>query len=152
VRLGGERARELFASQRVARLATADQRGRPHLVPLVFVLADAGPGDSLDAGRIYSVIDAKPKSGQPLRRLANIAVNPSVSLLADHYGDDWSQLWWARADGTARVLGLDEPESLAALEKLAQRYPQYRTEPPPGPMIAIDVQRWSGWAGQEAAR
>jgi PPOX class probable F420-dependent enzyme len=142
MRLAGERARELFASQRVARLATADQHGRPHLVPLVFVLADAGT--------IYSVIDAKPKSGQPLRRLANIAVNPSVSLLADQYRDDWSQLWWARADGAARVLRLDEPESLAALEQLTERYPQYRTEPPPGPMIAIDVQRWSGWAGQDA--
>jgi PPOX class probable F420-dependent enzyme len=143
MRLTGERARQLFASQRIARLATADLSGAPHLVPLVFVVVD---------GRIYSVIDAKPKSGQPLRRLANIAVNPSVSLLVDVYSDDWSQLWWARADGAARVLGMDEPESSAPLDKLTERYRQYRVDPPPGPMIAIDVQRWSGWAAQDPAQ
>jgi PPOX class probable F420-dependent enzyme len=141
VQLTSGRARDLFAARTVARLATADEDGRPHLVPLVFVvLADV----------IYSVIDGKPKSGRPLRRLANIERNSRVSVLADHYDDDWSQLWWARADGTARILeltALAEP-AVSALDRLAERYPQYRLDPPPGPMIAIDVARWSGWAAQ----
>jgi PPOX class probable F420-dependent enzyme len=137
VLLTSGRARELFAARTVARLATADAHGQPHLVPMVFVvLADV----------IYSVIDAKPKSGRPLRRLANIERNPLVSVLADHYADDWSQLWWARADGSARILELTEPAAALALERLAERYPQYRLDPPPGPMIAIEVARWSGWA------
>lgn len=139
MQLTGGRARDLFAARTVARLATADEDGQPHLVPFVFVvLADV----------IYSVIDAKPKSGRPLRRLANIERNPRVSVLADHYDDDWSQLWWARADGTARILPLTAPPASAALDRLAERYPQYRVEPPPGPMIAIDVARWSGWAAR----
>jgi PPOX class probable F420-dependent enzyme len=140
VQLTSGRARELFAARTVARLGTADAHGQPHLVPMVFVvLADI----------IYSVIDAKPKSGRPLRRLANVEHNARVSVLADHYDDDWSQLWWARADGTARILALTEPAVLVALERLAERYPQYRLDPPPGPMLAIDVARWSGWAAGE---
>ena len=144
MRLAGDRARELFAAQRIARLATADAHGRPHLVPLVFVV------DGAD--RIHSIIDAKPKSGAPLRRLANIAANPSVSLLADHYDDDWSRLWWARADGAARVVGLGDAEAGPALALLAGRYPQYRADPPPGPLIAVDVRRWSGWSAYPVPR
>ena len=91
-------ARRRFAAARVARLATADLEGRPHLVPIVFALA----GETL-----YSVVDAKPKRTTELRRLRNVRSNPSVSLLVDHYDDaDWSALWWVRADGSARVLDL----------------------------------------------
>lgn len=126
-------ARDQFCAGRVARLATADEHGRPHLVPIVY---------AVDGAAIYSAVDAKPKSSRALRRLANIAANPQVSVLVDHYDDDWTQLWWARADGMARVL----PDGAAAVELLAERYPQYRTERPPGPLIAIDVERWSGWS------
>jgi PPOX class probable F420-dependent enzyme len=131
--VGWSRAR--FADARVARLATADAAGRPHLVPFVFVLI----GDDL-----YSAVDAKPKASSRLRRLANIRANPAVSVLVDHYADDWSQLWWARADGTARVL--DVTDAGAAVEALAERYSQYRDVPMPGPVIAISVHQWSGWA------
>lgn len=127
-------AREQFGTARVARLATADRRGRPHVVAIVFVVEGAA---------IYSAVDAKPKSSTVLRRLANIAANPQVSLLVDYYDDDWTQLWWARADGMARVL----PDCPGAVGSLAERYPQYRAEPPPGPVIAIEVERWSGWSG-----
>ena len=127
-------AAELFASARVARLATVREDGSPHLVPIVFAVA----GDV-----IYSAVDAKPKRTRSLRRLANIADEPRVSVLADHYEDDWSRLWWVRADGLARVLDA----SPAALAALTARYPQYRDTPPPGPFLEITVDRWSGWSG-----
>ena len=140
MRLTPDEARERLTAARVARLATVSATGQPHLVPVTF---------AVDGDKIYIAIDHKPKTTTRLRRLANIAANPQVTLLADHYDDDWSQLWWARADGTARILALTEPAVLVALERLAERYPQYRLDPPPGPMLAIDVARWSGWAAGE---
>jgi PPOX class probable F420-dependent enzyme len=127
-----EEARAAFAAARVARLATAGADGRPHLVPIVFALA----GDE-----IVSAVDAKPKRTTSLRRLANVRENPRVALLADRYDDDWSTLWWARADGTARVVERDDH----AVELLAARYEQYRAEPPAGPVLVVAVDRWSGW-------
>ena len=129
-------ARRRFAIARVARLATADAEGRPHIVPIVFALA----GET-----IYSVIDAKPKRTTELRRLENIRSNPWVSVLVDHYEADWSALWWVRADGAARVLDLVEPEARAAVELLADRHPQQR---PIGPVVAIDVKRWARWSAR----
>ena len=123
-----------FAQARVARLATVSADGRPHVVPIVFAVA----GDL-----VYTAIDWKPKTTRQLRRLANIAANPNVAVLADHYADEWTQLWWARADGTARMAAGDESEHALAL--LTSRYVQYATEPPPGPVVAIEVQAWTGW-------
>jgi PPOX class probable F420-dependent enzyme len=123
---------ELFASARVARLATVGAGGAPHLVPIVFAVT----GDV-----IHTAVDAKPKRSRDLRRLANIAANPRVSVLADHYDEDWAALWWVRADGTARVLGTS-PAGLAAL---TARYEQYRSTAPPGPFLEITVDRWSSW-------
>jgi PPOX class probable F420-dependent enzyme len=131
-------ARRRFAAARVARLATAGADGRPHLVPVVF---------ALDGDTLYTAVDdVKPKATTRLRRLANIAANPAVALLADHYDDDWRALWWVRADGTARLLDPDEDEAARARALLAARYPQYREAPPPGVAIAVDVTRWSGWS------
>jgi len=133
-----EAARERFAAVRVARLATADAKGRPHLVPMVFVLA----GET-----IYSAVDAKPKRTDRLRRLANAAANPHVALLADHYDDaDWTALWWVRADGVARVLAPEDEEAVRAVDRLVARYAQYREARPHGPVLAVDVERWSGWS------
>jgi PPOX class probable F420-dependent enzyme len=129
-------ARARFALSRVARLATASADARPHLVPIVFALA----GDVL-----YTAVDGKPKTTTALRRLANLAANPQVAVLVDHYEDDWTRLWWARADGTVRILALDVAEAVAALGLLTERYPGYATQRPPGPVIAVDVTRWSGW-------
>jgi PPOX class probable F420-dependent enzyme len=133
-------ARRRFAAARVARMATVDAHGRPHLVPIVFALASE---------TIYSVVDAKPKRTTELQRLQNVRSNPGVSVLADHYDDeDWSALWWVRADGSARVLDLAEPEARRAVQLLAERHPRQR---PVGPVLAIDVQRWSGWSAREAS-
>ena len=119
-----------FASARVARLATVDADGTPHIVPFTFAVA----GDV-----IWSAVDDKPKRSRELRRLANIRNTPAVSVLVDHYDDDWTRLWWVRADGTAEVVD-DGPVDL-----LAEKYPQYREHPPAGPFVKITVARWSEW-------
>jgi PPOX class probable F420-dependent enzyme len=134
--LTADEARRLFATARVARLATVGADARPHLVPIVFALA----GDF-----VYSAVDAKPKRTTALKRLANVARNPRVALLADHYDDaDWTALWWVRADGVARVLEAGA-EAERAVALLRERYEQYRADPPPGPVLAIAVERWTGW-------
>jgi PPOX class probable F420-dependent enzyme len=135
VRLSAEEARARFVAAPVARLATVSADGQPHIVPIVF----AADGDVL-----YSAVDRKPKSTTALRRLANIAANPAVAVLVDHYADDWTRLWWARADGTARIAEAAEAER--ALDRLTARYPVYREQRPPGPVVAVDVARWSGWS------
>jgi PPOX class probable F420-dependent enzyme len=133
-------ARRRFAAARVARLATADASCHPHLVPIVFAVA---------ADTIYSAVDAKPKRTTALRRLANVTANPPVAVLADHYDDaDWDALWWVRADGTGRVLDAADEEARRAVGLLAERYPQHREQPPAGPVLAVDVQRWSGWSAR----
>lgn len=134
VRLSPDEARRRFAHSAVARLATVSAAAHPHLVPIVFAVID---------DVIYTAVDAKPKATTALQRLANIDANPGVAVLADHYSDDWTQLWWARADGTARLA--DNDETPTALRHLTIRYPVYESQPPPGPVIAIDVTRWSGW-------
>lgn len=129
-------ARSRFAGARVARLATADGDGRPHLVPVTFAAT---------ADRITIAIDHKPKRTNNLKRLRNIGTNPSVSVIVDHYADDWESLWWVRADGSARVV-IDETERVRYLAPLQAKYPQYRDHPPEGPVIDIEVTRWSSWA------
>ena len=128
-------ARARFAAARVARLATADAAGRPHLVPIAFVVA----GDT-----IYSAVDAKPKRTRALRRLANVRENPAVSVLVDHWDEEnWSALWWARADGRGRVLDPEDPAARRAVDLLRERYPRQRAA---GEVLAVEVECWSGWA------
>ncbi len=136
VRLEPEEARARFAASPVARLATADAEGRPHLVPITFVV---------DGNTLYFAVDHKPKTTGDLRRLRNIEQNPCVSVLADHYADDWSTLWWARADGRAEVWP-QPARRRTPVGLLRAKYPQYATCPPEGPVVAITVRRWSGWA------
>jgi PPOX class probable F420-dependent enzyme len=126
-----------LTAARVARLATIDPDGRPHLVPIVFVLE----GETL-----YSAVDRKPKRSSTLRRIENARARPDVTILVDHYEDDWGRLWWIRLRGRARVL--DEGDERAhALTLLARKYPQYRREPPDGPVLAVDVTEAREWTG-----
>jgi PPOX class probable F420-dependent enzyme len=133
-------ARDRFTAERVARLATAGADGRPHVVPIGFAV--------LGGARIVSVVDHKPKRTPALRRLANIEANPQVAVLADRWSENWSELWWVRADGLARVLAPGDALKLRAqaLRSLASKYPQYAERLPAGALVAIDVQRWSGWS------
>lgn len=126
---------DLFSYARVAHLSTVGIDGSPHLVPMVFAVV----GDV-----IHSAVDGKPKRHTALRRLANIAHEPRVSVLVDHYADDWEQLWWVRADGLARV----REESAPGLAALTAKYPQYQASPPGGPFLEIAVMRWSSWSAR----
>lgn len=99
----------------------------------------------MEAERIYSAVDDKPKRTPHLQRLANIDSEPRVSVLADHYEDDWSKLWWARADGMAQITEPGASEHERAISALAARYPQYVEERPSDSVIVISVSRWSGW-------
>lgn len=131
-----EAARALFAKARVARLASVDEESRPHVVPIVF---------ALDGDLLYTAVDHKPKRTRRLHRLANIAANPNVSVLADHYEEDWERLWWVRADGTAQIVDAGAPEHGRAVALLAERYSQYVGRPPAGAAIVVKIGRWSGW-------
>jgi PPOX class probable F420-dependent enzyme len=122
---------------RVARLATADPDGRPHLVPIVF---------AVDGDTLYSAVDRKPKSSTRLRRIENARARPDVTVLVDHYEEDWRRLWWIRLRGRARVLDAGE-ERERALRLLADKYPQYVTERPEGPVLAVDVAEVRVWEG-----
>lgn len=124
-----------FACAPVARLATVTPGGVPHLVPVGFALRD---------DTVYTAVDAKPKTTQRLRRLANIEDNPRVSLLVDHYAADWTQLWWVRADGVATI-HRDGAEMQRGYDLLRAKYPQYQSVALTGPVIAVVVHRWVAW-------
>lgn len=132
-------ARKRLAEARVAHLATVAETGKPHVVPVTF---------AVEGDVIYFAVDAKPKRTRNLQRLRNIAANPSVSLLIDHYEEDWSRLWWVRVDGTARIAG-DPAETTHALNVLTSRYPQYVHSPPPGPVVTVTIDRITGWTADE---
>lgn len=128
--------RRRVEAARVARLATGGADGRPHIVPICFALDDQ---------TLYFAVDAKPKRSTNLKRLRNIAANPAVSILIDHYEDDWDRLWWVRLDGRAQVV-TDGAELEGALHLLALRYAQYRETKPAGPVIAVSIEGMAGWS------
>ena len=128
--------RARLAAARAGRLATVRPDGRPHVVVCCF---------ALEGDQLWTAVDAKPKRSARLARLQNVRAHPHASLLADHYEEDWERLWWVRADGTAEVLeaGAERNRALAAL---AAKYEQYAQSPPGGPVIAIAVERLTGWS------
>jgi PPOX class probable F420-dependent enzyme len=123
----------------VARLATLAPDGRPHLVPVTFVLER--PSDV-----VWIVVDDKPKSTRRLRRVTNIEADPRVSLVVDHYEEDWDRLWWVRADGNASVEEVSTVAGDAALIALRAKYPQEADADRLGPLIRVEVQRWAAWS------
>jgi PPOX class probable F420-dependent enzyme len=125
----------MFAESPVAMLATVGPDGKPHLVPVVF---------AVHGNVVYTAVDAKRKTTQRLRRLVNIEGNPQVSMLVDHYDDDWSRLWWVRADGVAAVHYSGE-EMAAGYAMLRKKYVQYQRIALDGPVVTVEVQRWSSW-------
>ena len=131
-----ESCRARLASARDRSLATVRPAGRPHVVVCCF---------ALDGDRLWTAVDAKPKATTRLQRLANVRAHPWASLLVDHYEEDWDRLWWVRVDGAAAVLeeGAERERAVAAL---VAKYAQYASAPPEGPVVALAVERWRGWA------
>jgi PPOX class probable F420-dependent enzyme len=128
--------RRLADSAPVGRLGTVSVEGLPHLVPVCFALI----------GEIaYTAVDHKPKRTTKLQRIANVTATGHACLLIDHYSDDWTSLWWVRLDGRGRVVN-DPDEAARALAGLRDKYRQYAEVPPTGPVLAVDVTRWSGWS------
>jgi len=133
--------REFLRLARVAHLATATRDGAPHNIPLCFWFDESG--------HFYFVIDQKPKryTGMGLKRMRNIAENPEVALIVDHYEEDWSGLAYVLVHGRAAVV--DDPnEYLLGLRNLRGKYPQYRTmalSPDANPMVRIDAERIHLW-------
>jgi PPOX class probable F420-dependent enzyme len=132
------RCRARLSAARIGRLATVRPDGRPHVVACCFAVR----GD-----RLWTAVDAKPKTTTRLQRLDNVRAHPWASLLVDHYEEDWDELWWVRADGPAKVLAGGE-EHVAALAALVAKYEQYAGAPPRGPVVAVAVQRWVGWSAR----
>jgi PPOX class probable F420-dependent enzyme len=124
-----------FAGARVARLATLTAGG-PRLVPVTFAWHRGTA--------VWAVDRVKPKRHTRLRRLDDLAADARVALLADHYAEDWAELWWVELQGTAAIL--EGEEAAAALDALAERYPRYRSERPPGPVVAVTPRRWTWWS------
>jgi PPOX class probable F420-dependent enzyme len=136
--MDSETMRALVSRAPVGRLATVRRDGRPHIVPICFVVTN---------DVVYSAVDEKPKRHQQLQRVSNVRVTGTASLLIDEYHDDWSRLWWIRLDGRARVVD-NAAEAERAIRSLSDKYPQYREQPPTGPVLALEVERWVGWSAR----
>jgi PPOX class probable F420-dependent enzyme len=129
---------EFLQSARVARLATVDGRGRPHIVPIVF---------AYEADTLYTPLDLKAKSVEPRRllRVRNILRNPQVQVLLDDYDEDWGRLGYLQLRGRAELIEAGE-EYERALELLQRKYPQYGLMPLAGrPVIKVAVERLVRW-------
>lgn len=133
-----ERAESLrrLAGARVARLATVGPGGLPRLVPICF---------AVEGGRLYSVVDAKPKRTTRLARLRDVEERGVAAVLVDHYDDaSWGSLWWVRASGRARVVS-EAAEAERAIELLVAKYLQYRERRPAGPVLALELDELTSW-------
>jgi PPOX class probable F420-dependent enzyme len=125
---------ELIEAERVARLAFCDRDDRPRVLPVTFALAD---------GAIWSAIDRKPKRAAEPARVRWLRRRPEAALCVDRYDDDWSRLAWVQLLGRVEVLDL--AAARPGIEALTARYPQYRVEPPPGPVLRLEVERALHW-------
>jgi PPOX class probable F420-dependent enzyme len=132
-----EAARGFCERSRVARLATADAKGVPHLVPVCYAII---------GGSLYITIDEKPKRVDiPLKRLRNIAENPEIAVTVDRWDEDWARLAWVMLRGRAEILAAGE-EHDRAQARLRERYPQYRAmDLAPLPVIAMRIARVTAW-------
>ncbi len=141
--LDDPRVRDFIGAARVAHLATASAQAEPHNIPLCFCF---------EAGRFYFAIDRKPKrhTGAALKRMRNIAHNPRVALVIDHYEEDWSRLAWVLVHGSARIV-TDAAEYALAIERLRGKYPGYREmkfEPEENPVVRIEPVKVAVWGAR----
>lgn len=139
MKLDQDEMRDRIEGARVVRLATVDERGLAHVVPVLFVV---------DGDILYTPTDKPTAAKRRPKRLRNLEHDQRVTILADHYDEDWLQAWWVRMRGTGREVG-ESPERTHALDLVDRKYPQfdgprYRTDG--GPVLAVDIKDWLGWA------
>jgi PPOX class probable F420-dependent enzyme len=127
-------ANELLESARVARLGLLDEEGAPRVLPVTFAVAE---------GRIWSAIDRKPKRTEEPARLRFLRRDPRAAMTVDRYSDEWEQLAWVQVLGRAEIVEVGEGR--VGLEALRAKYEQYRTEAPPGPLLALRPERYLWW-------
>jgi PPOX class probable F420-dependent enzyme len=128
-------ARDLLAQARVARLALLDEEDLPRVLPVTFAVFE---------GAVWSAIDQKPKRAAEPARVRRLRRRPEAALLVDRYDDDWSRLAWVELRGAVSV----EPIG-PALDALAEKYPQYVDEPPPGPLLRLAPERFACWRASD---
>lgn len=133
--------RRFLETNRVARLATADATGQPHVLPICYAIVD---------DRLCFSIDEKPKRrGKKLKRLANLEANPEAAVVIDRYDEDWSKLAWVMIRGSAEILA-DGDRHDRAQHVLRERYPQLRTMRIDDlPVVAIAIDRVTSWGRLE---
>jgi PPOX class probable F420-dependent enzyme len=131
-------ANNLLESERVGRLGLLDEEGRPRVLPVTFALAE---------GRIWTAIDQKPKRSAEPARLRFLRRDPRAALTVDRYSDDWEELSWVQVLGSVRIL--DTSAGAAGLAALREKYDQYREESPPGPLLALEPQRYLWWSAAD---
>jgi PPOX class probable F420-dependent enzyme len=127
-------ANELLESERVGRLGLLDLDGGPRVLPVTFAVAE---------GWIWSAIDQKPKRAGEPARMRFLRRDPRAALTVDRYSDDWDELAWVQVLGSVSILGVDE--GAVGLEALSAKYEQYREEAPPGPLLALEPERYLWW-------
>jgi PPOX class probable F420-dependent enzyme len=133
-----EWAADLLAAGRVARLAFADDRDRPRVLPVTYAVA---------GGAVWSAIDEKPKRESEPARVRYLRRRPEAALCVDRYDDDWSRLAWVQLLGRVEVVVVGEGEE--GLAALTARYAPYREATPPGPLLRLEVERALWWRAQE---
>jgi PPOX class probable F420-dependent enzyme len=144
-RISNRAVSDFISAAVIAHLATVSAAGEPHNVPLCFWF---------DGARFYFVIDEKPKRkiGIAIKRMKNIAQNPRVALLIDHYDDDWTRLAYVLINGAAKVVE-DAAEYSRAIENLRAKYPQYgnmQLSSERNPLVRIDPDRVHAWGARFA--
>ena len=127
-------ANELLETARVGRLGLVDEEGAPRVLPVTFAVAE---------GRIWSAIDDKPKRAAEPARLRFLRRDPRAALTVDRYSDDWEELAWVQVLGSVRIL--DVAEGAAGMAALREKYGQYREQSPPGPLLALEPERYLWW-------
>jgi PPOX class probable F420-dependent enzyme len=130
----------LLETERVGRLGLVDDEGAPRVLPVTFAVAE---------GRIWSAIDQKPKRSDEPARLRFLRRDPRAALTVDRYSDDWEELAWVQVLGSVRILDLLEGE--VGLAALSAKYGQYRDEAPPGPVLALEPERYLWWRAADPA-
>ena len=142
MRLAEDVARARLAAHDHGILCTVHAERGVDAVPVAYAVDDGGfVGVPVDR--------VKPKSSSRLQRERNLEADPRATLLVEHWdSDDWSQLWWVRAE-LRRHTETDASRAAELAARLAGRYPQYRHQPFDR-VLVLQIVGVTGWAARPA--